>query len=73
MGRLVDHRSDGYPLRSDFWSRPEDAEVLTSHLTSAARVRTVTIPGATHFVHLDRPERGRAQFVEEVVRFLSGG
>ncbi|MFS8636704.1 MAG: alpha/beta fold hydrolase [Gemmatimonadota bacterium] len=58
---------------SDFWSRPEDAEVLSSHLTSAARVRTVTIPGATHFVHLDRPERGRAQFVEEVVRFLSGG
>lgn len=56
---------------ADFWSRPEDAELLRSHLVHAARVRWVTIPDATHFVHLDRPERGRARFVDEVVRFLS--
>lgn len=56
---------------ADFWSRPEDVVALRAHLTHATRVRAVTIPGATHFVHLDRPERGRARFVDEVVRFLS--
>ena len=54
----------------DFWSRPEDVEDLADHLIDAASVRTVTIPDATHFVHLDRPERGRQQFVDEVSRFL---
>lgn len=57
---------------ADFWSRPEDVDMLRAHLTRAARVRIVTIPDATHFVHLDRPERGRARFVDEVIRFLSG-
>jgi pimeloyl-ACP methyl ester carboxylesterase len=55
----------------DFWSRPEDVTVLQAHLVHAARVRAVTIPDATHFVHLDRPARGRAQFIDEVVQFLS--
>lgn len=56
---------------ADFWSRPEDAAVLRARLVNAARVRAVTIANATHFVHLDRPERGRTQFIDEVVRFLS--
>jgi pimeloyl-ACP methyl ester carboxylesterase len=56
---------------ADFWSRPEDVASLRSHLVHAASVRAVTIPDATHFVHLDRPERGRARFLDEVVRFLS--
>lgn len=59
-------------LRSerDFWSRPEDPQLLTKHLTRAARVRSVEVGGATHYVHLDRAERGRNQFLTEVTRFL---
>lgn len=59
-------------LRSgnDFWSRPEDAALIAAHLVHAP-ARVVTIPNATHFVHLDRPERGRAQLVSEVLGFLS--
>jgi pimeloyl-ACP methyl ester carboxylesterase len=60
-------------LRSerDFWSRPEDPQQLAAHLVHAADVRVVVIPEATHHVHLDRPERGRAHFLDEVVSFLS--
>lgn len=55
----------------DFWSRPQDRERLLAHLVHAARVRTVVIPDATHFVHLDRPERGRREFLQQVLAFLS--
>jgi pimeloyl-ACP methyl ester carboxylesterase len=60
-------------LRSerDFWSRAEDAELLREHLRHARAVRTVVIAKATHYVHLDRPEAGRARFLEEVVSFLA--
>lgn len=60
-------------LRSelDFWSRPDDLDRLTQHLVHAPRVRAAVIPGATHHVHLDRPERGRSRFLEEVLSFLS--
>jgi len=59
-------------LRSerDFWSRPQDAELLAEHLVHAPRVRKVTLPDATHYVHLDRPERGRDAFIKEVLSFL---
>lgn len=59
-------------LRSerDFWSRPEDVTTLQAHLVRAASVRAVTIPDATHFVHLDRPERGRQLLVAEIIAFL---
>ena len=56
---------------ADFWSRPEDVAMLRAHLTHAATLRVVTLPNATHFAHLDRPERGRSRFIDEVVRFLS--
>ncbi|MDQ3064116.1 MAG: alpha/beta hydrolase [Acidobacteriota bacterium] len=60
-------------LRSekDFWSRPEDVERLKEHLIYAKEVRAVTIPNATHFVHLDRAERGRELFLKEIINFLS--
>ena len=64
-GRVLIIRSGG-----DFWSRPEDVTALQHDLTSATSVRTVTIPEATHYVHLDRAERGRDQFLAEVTRFL---
>jgi pimeloyl-ACP methyl ester carboxylesterase len=56
---------------NDFWSRPEDRETLRAHLTSAPSVRVVVLPGATHFAHLDRPERGRSLFLDEVISFLA--
>ena len=58
-------------LRSenDFWSRPEDVTRLQEHLVHAASVKAVVLPQATHFVHLDRPERGRRVLVDEVTRF----
>jgi pimeloyl-ACP methyl ester carboxylesterase len=55
----------------DFWSRPEDRRLLGEHLVHAARVKVVVIPGATHFVFLDRPEHGRTQLLSEIVVFLS--
>ncbi|AWT56491.1 alpha/beta hydrolase [Mycolicibacterium smegmatis] len=54
----------------DFWSRPEDVEDMRRHLVHAAGVRTVVLPQATHYVHLDRPERGRDQFLGALLDFL---
>ncbi|WP_221093701.1 alpha/beta fold hydrolase [Rhizobium bangladeshense] len=56
---------------NDFWSRPEDVTTLVQDLRRAASVRTVTIPEATHYVHLDRPERGRSRLIAEVTRTLA--
>jgi pimeloyl-ACP methyl ester carboxylesterase len=62
-------------LRSerDFWSRPEDPPRLAVHAVHAPVVRQVTLPSATHFVHLDRPERGLDRFLREVLAFLREG
>ena len=54
----------------DFWSRPEDPKRLAEDLVHAARVKVVTIAEATHYVHLDRAERGRDRFLQEVLSFL---
>jgi pimeloyl-ACP methyl ester carboxylesterase len=54
----------------DFWSRPEDREKLAQELVHAPGVKVVVIPGATHFVHLDRPERGRDMLMRSVIEFL---
>jgi hypothetical protein len=32
-----------------------------------ADLRVVTIPAATNYVHLDRPERGRTEFLSAVI------
>jgi len=56
----------------DFWSRPEDRELLHEHLVHAARAKVVVLKGATHFVHLDRAEHGRGMMVEEVVEWAGG-
>jgi len=55
----------------DFWSRPADRQLLAAHLVHCPRVKTVILPGATHFVHLDRPEHGRRQLLEEINSFIS--
>jgi pimeloyl-ACP methyl ester carboxylesterase len=54
----------------DFWSRPEDAERLGRHLTGAPEARVRILPGATHYLHLERPEHGRARLLDEVRSFL---
>ncbi|GAA2207454.1 alpha/beta fold hydrolase [Nonomuraea monospora] len=54
----------------DFWSRPQDVTRLREHLVHARDVREVELPEATHYVHLDRADRGRERFVREVVNFL---
>lgn len=54
----------------DFWSRPSDVTDLQRHLTRAAQVRTSELAQATHYAHLDRPERGRDQFIGELLSFL---
>jgi pimeloyl-ACP methyl ester carboxylesterase len=38
----------------------------------ARSVRVLEIPGATHFVHLERPERGRDVLIREIERLLNG-
>jgi pimeloyl-ACP methyl ester carboxylesterase len=55
----------------DFWSRPQDAEMMAHHLVHSKEVRSVTLAGATHFAHLDRPERGRNKLIEEIRQFVS--
>jgi len=55
----------------DFWSRPEDVTTLQRHLVRALEVRTLQIPQATHYVHLDRPERGRAALIAGLEAFLT--
>lgn len=54
----------------DFWSRSIDRKRLMEHLIDAESARLVILPDATHFVHLDRPERGRDRFIDEVLAFL---
>lgn len=53
----------------DFWSRAADREKLKAHLVHAP-IKVVVLPGATHFVHLDREERGRKVLLKEVVEFV---
>jgi pimeloyl-ACP methyl ester carboxylesterase len=55
----------------DFWSRPEDVTTLKEHLVNAAEIEAVTIPQATHYVHLDRPAKGRDRFLRAVNEFLA--
>ena len=49
--------------------------MLKTHLDARGfgSAEVVEIPGATHFVHLDRDERGRADFAAGVSAFLRGG
>jgi pimeloyl-ACP methyl ester carboxylesterase len=57
----------------DHWSRPEDLTALEKELKHAPRKKLVTIPDATHFVFIDRAERGRAQLIDEIVAFVGAG
>ncbi|GAP98003.1 alpha/beta fold hydrolase [Leptolyngbya sp. NIES-2104] len=54
----------------DHWSRQADLQALDAELVNAPRKKTVTIENGTHFLFLDRPERGRDRFIQEVLSFL---
>lgn len=54
----------------DYFSRREDVVALRDDLVNAARVE-LWEPEATHFVLLDRPERGRTATIETMLRFLA--
>jgi pimeloyl-ACP methyl ester carboxylesterase len=54
----------------DHWSRPEDLQALNAELVNAPRKQIVVLHDATYFFHLDRPEKGRAAFVQEVIMFI---
>ncbi|WP_152613319.1 alpha/beta fold hydrolase, partial [Inquilinus limosus] len=73
--RLFDAGSITAPIllvrsEHDFWSRPEDAAAFAHDAVRSAGVRSVTLPGATHYAHLDRPERGRDALIAEITAFL---
>jgi pimeloyl-ACP methyl ester carboxylesterase len=55
----------------DFWSRPEDRQNFAADLVYSPAVKVVIIPGATHFVHLDREEHGRKMLLDELTSFLA--
>jgi|HubBroStandDraft_4_1064222.scaffolds.fasta_scaffold97690_2 pimeloyl-ACP methyl ester carboxylesterase len=55
----------------DFWSRAEDRENLSADLVHAPKVQVVVIPAATHFLHLDRPDRGRKVLLDTIRTFLT--
>jgi pimeloyl-ACP methyl ester carboxylesterase len=57
----------------DHWSRTEDLLALDRELVNTPRKKVVTIPDATHYVFIDRAERGRAQLLDEIVSFVSVG
>lgn len=54
--------------QNDFWSRKADALAIVNE---AKQAHLVEIPDGTHFVHLDRAEKGRSLFVSSVVDFLN--
>jgi pimeloyl-ACP methyl ester carboxylesterase len=54
----------------DHWSRAEDRDRLKAHLVNAGEVQVVTLQGATHYAHLDRPERGRQALIDALKAFL---
>lgn len=54
----------------DYFSRPEDVAALKSDLVNAPDVELWEPEGATHFIILDRPERGRTAAIEKIQRFF---
>ncbi|MCE7053447.1 alpha/beta hydrolase [Algoriphagus sp. AGSA1] len=53
----------------DFWSRPEDLKAFDEDLPPTIERRIIEIPG-THYVFLDRLEKGKGELVDEMVEFL---
>jgi len=54
----------------DYFARPEDVAALRSDLVNAPRVVLYQPKDATHFVLLDRAERGRAESITQIIDFI---
>ena len=54
----------------DYFSRREDVSELRRDLVNAESVEVFEPAGATHFVLLDRPERGRTETLARLTQFL---
>jgi pimeloyl-ACP methyl ester carboxylesterase len=54
----------------DFWSRPVDLAALARDLVNSPEVHTVSLKNGTHYLFLDRSERGRSQFIAETMSFI---
>lgn len=54
----------------DYFSRPDDIVALQSDLVHAAEVELWEPENATHYVILDRPERGRDATLNKICQFL---
>ncbi|MDF2114424.1 alpha/beta fold hydrolase [Roseiarcaceae bacterium H3SJ34-1] len=55
----------------DYFSRPEDVAELQRDLVNAQEVHAFEPKNATHYVLLDRPERGRDATLARITQFLS--
>jgi pimeloyl-ACP methyl ester carboxylesterase len=77
LGRKLVHASQVYCRvmiinpEYDVWTRSEDVAALREDLVHAEEVRVFEPKNATHYVILDRPERGRDRALAEIVDFLS--
>lgn len=54
----------------DYFSRPSDVESLNADLVNAEQVVTWQPENTTHYIILDRPERGRAAAIEKIIDFI---
>lgn len=54
----------------DYFSRPEDVAALRADLTNAEAVEVWEPAGTTHYLILDRPERGRTEAIERISSFI---
>ena len=57
----------------DLWCRPEDVAALKEDLIHAEEVRVWEPENMTHYVLLDRPERGRTEAIERILDFIESG
>ncbi len=55
----------------DFLCRPGDVQALREDLVNAEEVRIYEPKNTTHYLIVDRPERGRSEAVAEIVDFLA--
>lgn len=55
----------------DYFSRPEDISSLRDDLVNAEGVELWEPENATHYIILDRPERGRSDAIKKIADFIS--
>lgn len=54
----------------DFWSQSIDRDEFARHYNRDLELCVHVVPDGTHFMHLDRPQSGRDEFLRVVLDFL---